>query len=240
MARISIWDYPVRLFHWALTACFFSALALAQFAPEHSQGFDVHMLLGLVLIPLVLLRILWGFVGTKHARFSSFQLSPKAVFDYLAGILTMKGKRDVGHNPATSWATFVMLGLILAIVVSGLLMGNGEVFEEGHGLLAYVCLAIVGVHVVGVFIHIFRHKENIILSMFTGSKEGVEDEAIGSSRPFAAIAFLLLMGVCTTAIVRGYDRQARHVDIPVLGQSIQLGEGEGDRHDRNRRHHDDD
>jgi cytochrome b len=238
MARITVWDYPVRVFHWVLALCFFSALGLAQFAPEHSRLFDLHMLIGLILAPMVFLRIVWGFIGTKYARFSSFIFGPKEVFEYLASIITLNGRHYVGHNPAASYAAFAMLVLVLCIVATGLLMQSGEFFEEVHGILAYVMFAVVVTHVCGVALHVFRCKENIILSMLSGCKDGKEEDAIASPKPVISLVFLLLVGTWTTMLVRGYDRQTQRVGLPFIGKVIQLGEGE--KHDGNHRDHDED
>lgn len=226
MARITVWDYPVRIFHWVFVACFFSALGLAEFIPEHSQLFDLHMLIGIVLAPMVLLRILWGFIGTKHARFQSFIYRPKEVFKYLTSIVTLRGSRYVGHNPAASYAAIALIFLVLSIVASGLLMGQGEFFEEAHEVLAYVMLTVVVVHICGVLLHVVRHKENIIFSMFSGMKEGEEKDTIPSPKPVIGFIFLMLVVIWATIVFRGYDRQTQRVELPLIGTSIQLGEGE--------------
>ena len=92
--------------------------------------------------------------------------------------MTLKGRHYVGHNPAASYAAIAMLVLAVGIVASGLLMGRGEFFEEVHGALAYAMLAVVVAHVCGVILHVVRHKENIVVSMFSGAKEGEEKDAI--------------------------------------------------------------
>ncbi len=231
MKRITIWDYPVRVFHWAFVVCFFSALGFAEFASEHSRLFDFHMLLGLVLAPMVLLRILWGFLGTKHARFLSFPFQPKKLFEYLMSIVTLQGPRYVGHNPAASYAAIAMLTLSLGIVATGLLMQASEFFEEIHGALAYLMLAVIAAHVLGVILHVVRHKENIILSMFSGTKEGEDADAIGSSRPLVALVFVLLIAGWAVTLFRGYYQETQQVEIPVIGTTIQLGEGSEGHHD---------
>lgn len=202
------------------------------------------MLIGLVLAPVIILRILWGFIGTKHARFSSFIFGPKEVFAYLSSIFSSKGKYYVGLNPAASYAAFAMLILALGVVATGLLTESGEIFEEAHEILPYIMFAVVVVHVCGVILHVVRNNENTF-SMFSGTKAGEEHEAIPSSKPIVAIVFLLLMGTWTTAVVRGYDRQTGSVGLHFMGQSIQLVEGEsqeddGHNHEGERHDHDDD
>lgn len=189
------------------------------------------MLLGLVLVPMVIFRILWGFLGTKHARFLSFPFQPKKFFEYLLSIFTLKGPRYVGHNPAASYAAISMLALSLGIVATGLLMQAGEFFEEIHGALAYLMLAVVAAHVLGVVLHFVRHEENIILSMFSGTKEGEDADAIGSSRPLVALVFVLLISGWAVTLFRGYDQETHQVGNPMIGTTIQLGEGSERHHD---------
>ena len=233
MTRITIWDYPVRVFHWAFAICFFAAMGLAMLASEHSQLFDYHMLLGVTIVPIVLLRILWGFIGTKHARFLSFPLQPRKLFNYLFSVVTRKGPRFVGHNPAASYAAIAMLAISLGIVATGFLMQTGEFFEEVHEALAYLMLAVVVVHVLGVVLHVLRHKENIILSMFNGTKEGEESDAISSSRPLIAFILVLLIAGWAVTLVRGYHHQTHQLKLPAIGRIIQLGEGPRVRDDDN-------
>jgi cytochrome b len=76
MPRVLIWDLPTRMFHWLLTIGFFISAAISVTADDDNPLFSVHMIVGIVLGVMVLLRIVWGFVGTRHARFTSFLFSP--------------------------------------------------------------------------------------------------------------------------------------------------------------------
>ena len=83
MPRVLIWDLPTRIFHWLLTIGFFAAAAISLAADDDSSLFSAHMILGIVLGVMVMLRIVWGFVGTQHARFTSFlfRTPNKTVFE---------------------------------------------------------------------------------------------------------------------------------------------------------------
>lgn len=245
--RILVWDIPVRLFHWLLAASFVGAFGIANLVDDDSSLFALHMLLGGVMAFMVLLRVIWGFVGSRYARFRSFAFGPRALLDYLRGAFSGRGPRHTGHNPGSSYAVYAMLALALGLAVTGAGMSRwGETFEELHELMAWAMLAVVGAHVAGIVWHTLRHKENIALSMIDGRKQGEPEGAIGSSHALVAIAFLGLTGLWAGALVDGYDARSSQVTLPLIGKIIQLGEDEkGGEHgktgeSREQRHHDDD
>lgn len=227
MSQIMVWDLPTRLFHAFLTIGFVACFTIAQFAGEHSLWFPYHMMLGIVLGVMVLLRLLWGFVGTKYARFGSFLYGPAALFRYLKGAIQRTEPRYIGHNPGSGYATYAMILLVLVVAGTGLLMSSGsEAAEEVHAVAAYALLAVVIVHVLGVAWHTLRHREHIALAMITGTKEGSPEDAIHSVRPFAAVAFLLFVGFLTIGMFRNYDAKKHETTLPILKVVIHLGEAE--------------
>ncbi len=242
MARILVYDLPTRLFHWLLALGFVLALVIGQFADEHGVLFPYHMIIGLVLGMMLILRIVWGFVGTRYARFGSFLFGPGAVIGYFKGILIGGGRRYVGHNPGSSYAIFAVLAITLLIVASGLLMsGGGEVFEEVHSVASYVLLALVAVHLVGIIVHMIRHRENIAASMVTGTKAGEPGNAIGSAKPITAIVFILVTAFWAGGLIRNYNSGTQQTTLPLLGVAVQLGESEhGEEGHGRRNQHDDD
>jgi len=227
MSRVLIWDLPTRLFHWTLTVGFLASFGIAQFSGEHSAWFPLHMILGLALGFVVLLRIVWGLIGSRYAKFGSFVYRPGELVSYLKGALTNSARRYAGHNPGSAYASFVILLLVCLVVGSGVLMSTGsEAAEEVHGFLAYALVAAVVVHVVGVGWHSWRHRENLTATMITGWKEAAPADAIGSSRPFAAIVFAVLTVVFTVGLFRNYDRGRDETRLPFVGTAIHLGEPE--------------
>ena len=119
--RSLVYDAPTRLFHWLFAALFVAAYGIANFA-EHSSAFPLHMLAGMLVVVLVVLRLIWGLVGTRHARFGSFALGPRALVEYIRAAFSGGGSTWVGHNPASSWSALVMMALALR-VARGLRIG---------------------------------------------------------------------------------------------------------------------
>ncbi|MBI5055320.1 MAG: cytochrome b/b6 domain-containing protein [Nitrospirae bacterium] len=226
MTRIKVWDVPTRLFHWLLAGAFLAAFGIAQFVSDKDPLFSVHALLGLVIGLMALLRIIWGFAGSRYAKFSSFIFSPGELTGYMRDAFSGKGKRYIGHNPGSGYAIFAMLVLLLGIVTTGLLSQSGEIFEGLHEFFAYAMIAMVTMHILGVLWHTIRHKENITFSMVTGTKEGVQNEGILSARPLAGIAFLLLTGLWSAGLFTSYDQNTRQTVLPVIGTAVQLSENE--------------
>lgn len=126
--HIKVWDILVRTFHWALVFFFtFSYLTGGEETP-------LHMYSGYIIIGLLLVRILWGLAGSRHARFSDFIYSPAKVIGYLKGLFNGKASRYLGHNPAGGWMVIALMLSILSTTGSGLLVYG----LEGHGPLASI------------------------------------------------------------------------------------------------------
>lgn len=223
---ILVWDIPVRLFHLAFATSFFGAFAIGQWADDDGTLFPVHMLLGGTMAFMVVLRVIWGFVGPRYARFASFVFGPAEVAAYMRGAISGGGKRYLGHNPGSSLAIFPLLALALGLAVSGALMAQGgDLVEELHEVLAYTMAAVVGVHVAGVVWHSIRHRENLPRSMVDGRKAGRPEEAIRSAQPAVAVLFVVLTGLWAYGLVRGYDPVNKRVVVPLLGPTVQLSQG---------------
>ena len=196
--RILVWDAPVRVFHWLTVLCFAGAWLSAE-----SERFRLlHVTLGYTLLGLVAFRLLWGVVGSRHARFASFVRGPRAVLAYLRGLLRGAPAHTVGHNPAGALAIIAMLGLALAVGATGWAAfdgpwaGAGEALGELHEGLASAMLAVVGVHVLGVIASSWLHRENLVGAMFSGRKPGTLSTAgQGIRRAWPGVAALLLAAV---------------------------------------------
>lgn len=192
--KILVWDLPVRVFHWLMVFCFAGAYLTAE--SEHWRL--VHVSLGYTLAGLVAFRLIWGVIGSKHARFASFVRGPKAVMQYLSSLLRGQPAHHTGHNPAGALAIIAMLLLSLAVVATGWANYSdfgGEWLEEAHELSANLMLATVIVHVAAVLLSSLLHRENLVGAMLTGRKRGESSQDI--KRSAWHVAVLILLAVCT-------------------------------------------
>ena len=131
------------------------------------------------MLGLLAFRLVWGFIGPRYARFSSFVHSPVAAFRYLRDEMRGRAPRYVGHNPAGSWAVFGLLILGVATGVTGYLNFNeqgGESMEDLHEAFANAWLVLVGLHILGVVFSSVMQRENLVRSMITGFKRGVAED----------------------------------------------------------------
>lgn len=229
--RILIWDLPTRLFHWLLAGSFLAAFAIATTVDDDGTLFPVHMLLGLVAAFVVLLRLAWGLVGSTPSRLSQLALGPAALVAYLREAVSSGAARVWrAHNPAASWVAVVLFACTLGLATTGILMSRGvEAVEEVHEVLAWTMMGTVVVHLAGIALHTFRHREAIALSMVDGRRRGSEG-AIASARPLAGLVFLALTGAFAGGLVRSYEPATHTVAVPLMGRIV-LGEGEEHEHD---------
>ncbi len=168
-ALIRVWDPFVRIFHWSLVLLF----AVAFITGDESE--DLHLIAGYAIAGLVALRIPWGFIGPRYARFSSFVKGPSAVFDFLMQSIRLKAPRYIGHNPAGGAMVLALLALMIGLAITGHLLTTdafwgSKVMEEVHEVLANIALALVGLHVLGVILAGYEHGENLVRAMVTGLK----------------------------------------------------------------------
>ncbi|MBA5687471.1 cytochrome b/b6 domain-containing protein [Rugamonas apoptosis] len=192
--KVLVWDAPVRVFHWLMVLCFAGAYLTAE-----EDGLRLlHVTLGYSMVGLVVFRLLWGVIGTRHARFSDFVRGPGKVLDYLRSLAQRKPAHYVGHNPAGALAIVGMLGLTLAIGFTGWMLFQdlgGDALEETHELLANLMLALVALHVAAVVVSSRLHGENLAAAMVTGRKRGTAAEAIRSAwRPLAVVLLAAVLG----------------------------------------------
>jgi cytochrome b len=191
--RSLVWDVPTRVFHWSLALSF----AGAYITSETERYRDVHVALGYVFFGLILFRLIWGFVGSHYARFSSFSFKPSEISAYVKSLWLKQPAHYVGHNPAGSVAIYLLLALGVMIGVSGILLywevGGEEAFEEIHEIAANSMLAVVLVHIAGVFASSLLHKENLARAMLTGYKQ--TETPTPAVRAYAVLGLLLLAAV---------------------------------------------
>lgn len=226
------YDLPTRIFHWCFALLFAFSFFIAKVIDDDSTLYAYHMLSGILMSLLVILRVFWGFVGTKYARFSSFMLHLKDLIGYLTSLLTGKTKRYMSHNPASSYAAIFMFLASLGLVATGVLMSKRvykDVFEEVHELAANGFLVVVLFHIAGVLFHQYKHRDNIGLSIISGKKKSIDGEAeIKSARPLIGLLFIAIIISSASYILSSYNTDTQTLTLPII--ELQLGEddhGEG-------------
>ncbi len=176
---VAVWDRFVRSFHWVLVLLVASAFLLPDWRIPHEAA-------GYAVLALVLARLVWGVVGSRHARFADFLASPATVLDYLRGLAAGRPRRYLGHNPAGGVMVLALLALLLIVAGSGWLSETDRFFGVEwvsglHAVAANLLLALIVVHVLGVLVASLLHRENLISAMITGRKSVAEDAIAGEA-----------------------------------------------------------
>ncbi len=191
---VKVWDSAVRVFHWSLVLFF----VIAYFTGEDES--EWHIYTGYAVLALISFRVLWGFIGTRYARFTQFIYSPSTVLSYTKSLLARNPKRYLGHNPLGGYMVIALLVTLFAVTLSGLKlyaieenagpfsitmpMASGsyapakyvpaeddeELWEEIHEVSVNLMLLLIFLHVSGVIISGRLHKENLAKAMITGNK----------------------------------------------------------------------
>ncbi|MCU0893888.1 MAG: cytochrome b/b6 domain-containing protein [Rhodospirillales bacterium] len=166
---VRVWDPFVRIFHWSLVGLFTVAFATGD------ESERLHLAAGYAIAGLVLLRLVWGFVGSKHARFNDFVRSPGKVRTFMALAMRFRAPRVLGHNPAGGMMILALLAMLIGISATGFMMTTdpfwgAEWVEELHEALVYASLWLIVVHIAGVVFSSIEHGENLVKAMITGRK----------------------------------------------------------------------
>jgi cytochrome b len=167
---IRVWDPVVRVFHWTLVGSFVANYFFTE------DGSALHEWIGYVAVLMIAVRLVWGFVGTRYARFAAFWPTPKSLLVHLREVAAGKSRRYLSHNPAGAVMMIWLVLMMLALGLSGFLLTHVDYFwgeewlETLHVLLADGLLMLAGAHVAAAVIESLRHRENLILSMITGNK----------------------------------------------------------------------
>ena len=170
MQRIKVWDPVVRGFHWTLVAGF---AANALFVEDDGK---LHQWIGYGIVGLVALRVAWGIVGTRYARFASFPPSLSASLGQLGEIAGRDAQIHVGHTPLGALMIYNLLATLLVIGLSGHLMTTDMFWgvewpEELHEVaVAWAEISVV-LHVAAVFFESWRTSVNLPRAMVTGCKD---------------------------------------------------------------------
>jgi cytochrome b len=183
-AMVKVWDPLVRAFHWLLVIAFFTAYF------TEDDFLTLHAYAGYTVLALILVRLIWGFVGSGYARFSNFVTAPRVAWQYVKDTLLFRAKRYLGHNPAGGAMIVLLLISLFLTTLTGLAaygasesagplagwLGNigesGEdILKEVHEFFANFSVFLVAIHVAGVIFESLAHRENLVRAMFHGYKQ---------------------------------------------------------------------
>lgn len=166
---IYVWDRFIRVFHWSLVSC----VLLDYFVID--DGETVHQWLGYAACVLVLARIVWGFVGSKYARYSDFFPTPTRTIKYLRHMIFGEQYMHVGHNPLGAMMMFALMALVLALGVTGFMQGLDAYWGEEwlmdlHDTLADILIVLAAIHALAAIAMSHIEHTNLIKAMITGVK----------------------------------------------------------------------
>jgi len=169
-----------------------------------TENYELHEWSGYTIIVLVLTRIAWGFVGSRHARFADFLVGPRRVMAYVQGAAAS----SAGHNPLGGWSVVALLALLLLQGISGLFNSDDVLFSgplyyaastgfrdamgEVHEWAFNALLALVSLHILAVLYHQFKLQEKLVQAMLRGSAAGREGRAAPVPWWRAAVILVLL------------------------------------------------
>ncbi len=185
---VRVWDPLVRVFHWSLVLFFLTAYL------SEDDFESLHVWSGYTVAALLAFRLVWGLIGSRHARFSDFVKSPRKVMQYLRDIPGGRAKRYLGHNPAGGAMIVALLCFIAGTVIFGMAtLGADEgagplagswlasfdehTLKEIHEFFANGTLMLVFLHVAGVIFSSIHHRENLARAMVNGRKEVRSNDA---------------------------------------------------------------
>ncbi len=180
--NIKVWDLVIRVFHWLLAINILVMLVSAKL-----ENFDVHITAGKIVVILMLIRIVWGFIGSSNARFSALVFKPKAYFDYIRTLLERKPGYSVAHSPIGSLAVIALLLAVAVQATTGLFAADVDGLIEGpfayyvsYELSRYASeihvthidwlITVIVVHIGANLFYYFYKRDNLIKPMITGQR----------------------------------------------------------------------
>jgi cytochrome b len=189
-APVRVWDLSVRVFHWCIVAL---VPALYFTAKQGGEAMEYHALMGYLMLWLVLFRLLWGFLGTRYARFSNFLYHPKVVIGYLGSTIRKVHPMYMGHNPVGGLSVLAIISLLITQVFTGL-FANDDVLLEGplavmvsgelsstltwlHKQSFEILLYFLALHLAAIFFYRFYLHSNLLTPMITGDKYISQNDA---------------------------------------------------------------
>ena len=200
-----VWDLPLRVFHWSLAVAVFVAIGSAKNGVMY-----VHEKAGLTILGLVVFRLIWGLIGSHHARFSHFMTAPRSVLAYLQRRRQGDRSHTPGHAPTGAYATVMILLVLLTMAGFGT-MANDDVLYEAplaayvgdftndarriHHMIEKLVFLVIALHIVAIAIYRFKLGIKLIPPMITGGR----DETVPKLSAGHQILGFVVMAVCIGA-----------------------------------------
>lgn len=214
--KLLVWDIPTRLTHWLLLIL----VVYAWFAVEVLEDIQQHIWAGYGVLGVVLFRLVWGFVGTYHARFGNFLVSPQKIWRYSKTLSQPNSKASLGHNPMGGLSSIVLLLVILTQAVTGLFNSDdyfhgplsGLVGEQARGVLGLVhelnfnlACALIALHVCAIIFYKLYKGQALTSAMISGKKPASPgDQTIAGSKLLLALFVLLICAGLVYTIATGF------------------------------------
>ena len=242
-SKTLIWDWPIRIFHLLFALMVLGALGFS-FLGEHTSYFQWHMLFGICAGFLLLMRFVLGLIGSKPYHVSELASSFKQLPEYLRGYFGKDLQSYAGHNPL-AWLVYLMMFVSLFMTVFTGINMRYDWAEDIHSVFAWLTLICIALHLVGIAVHSFRFKEAVALSMVHGRKQVEAEVNSVKSKPLLGAFILVIFGVFGIQLLANYQPGSEQIQLPWIGTTIYLEEGEGESseyendHHRDRKHKDD-
>jgi cytochrome b len=233
---VKVWDLPTRLFHWGLVFLVLAGVVTGFVTPEWLMG--VHVWAGYGLVALMVFRLVWGICGPEYSRVVSFLYPPRDTVEHLRGLLLLRPPHYVGHNPTGALMVFALMGVLLALVATGLLVLGGEekqgplaavisysvgfAAKRVHHWLVLLLLALVTGHVAGVVTESLLTHDNLVRAIITGWKKLPPEAPIPTPRParfVLAVALLMVVAGVAVGILQWLSRLPPPHSLRVLPEN---------------------
>ncbi len=189
-ARTRIWDLPTRLFHWLLAALVVFSFTTGKLG---SDWLTWHFRSGYAIATLLLFRLLWGFTGSRYARFASLLPSPSRVWQTMRSSQSATMAASAGHSAIGTLSVYALL-IVLAVQISTGVLTNDGSFTEGpwvkfvssalsdrlssvHYYNHWLIAGLVALHVAAIGFYLLARKEDLLTPMLTGDKLGIDAPA---------------------------------------------------------------
>jgi len=213
-STVRVWDLPTRLFHWVLALTIVGSVVSAKIG---GNAMVWHFRFGYLVFALIAFRVLWGLVGGRWSRFSSFIYGPGTVLRYLRGQSRAGEHHDVGHNPLGSFSVFALLAFLALQVatglvaddeianigplnrfVSGALAGQATHWHKDYG--QWILLALVALHIAAILYYLLGKKQNLVRPMIVGDKTLPAGTPAALDNAMTRLLALVLAALCAGGV----------------------------------------